>query len=199
MTSYYGFKIAASDDYLKLIDVIDFEFGPNEICNQLKTHITNEVKFILVEYDYVDKDYRSTYYNFYSKKGRRYRDDCVRIHFFDDCVGLDDERMDLICTDEPGGDRLKDHYFGYIVLRPTIVATLGRSFLSPRIRIGARGRVIQSQQNVHLLGYTLSLSGFPSMAQHADIAVCAPRLMLGRYYVTIANNILLILKCSYMI
>ena len=65
------------------------------------------------------------------------------------------------------------HYFGYIVLRPTIVATLGRSLLSPDIRKGARGRAIQSEHVVNLLGHRLSVWGFPSMAQHVDIAVCA--------------------------
>ena len=173
LTSYCGLKISKPDDYLNLTKFLDLEFGPEEIGRQLKKQITAEVKFILIEFDYIDKDYRSTFYNFYSKKGRRYRDDCVRIHFFDDCVGLDEQRMDLTCSDEPKEDNLKDHYFGYIVLRPTIVATLGRSILSPRIRVGAQGRVIRSHHSVHLLGYTFNLSGFPSMAQHADIAVCA--------------------------
>ena len=68
---------------------------------------------------------------------------------------------------------LEDHYFGFVIVRPTISATLGRSILSPNIRVGARGMTIQSRHQVHLLGYTLSVSGFPSMAQHTDIAVCA--------------------------
>ncbi len=65
------------------------------------------------------------------------------------------------------------NYFGYMVLRPTITATLGRSLLSPRIRNGVKGYAIQACHKVHLLGDTLTVWGFPSMAQHADIAVCA--------------------------
>ena len=124
---------------------------------------------MLVEHGYVDKDYRSTFYNFYAKKGRQYRTDCVRLHFFDESVQYDDARTEIACTD----NRPQDHYFGYIVLRPTIVATLGRSVLSPYIRLGARGRAIQSVHNVNLLGHQLHVWGFPSMAQHVDIAVCA--------------------------
>ena len=169
MTSYYGVKIDKSDDYLKLTELLDMEFGPKEIGNQLKNQITNAVKFLLIEHDYVDKDYRSTFYNFYSKMGRHYRDDCVRIHFFDNFVGFNEELTDLTCED----GQIKDHYFGFIVLRPTIVATLGRSILSPDIRVGARGKVIQSRHRVHLLGHILSVWGFPSMAQHTDISVCA--------------------------
>ena len=169
MSSYDLLKIRESDDYLRLTELLDLDFGPEEIGKQLQTQITGAVKTVLIEHDYVDKDYRSTFYNFYSKKGRNYRDDCVRIHFFDDCVDFDEKHTDLICSE----GQLKDSYFGYIVLRPTIVATLGRSILSPRIRVGAYGSAIQSHHSVHLLGYTLTVWGFPSMAQHTDIAVCA--------------------------
>ena len=101
--------------------------------------------------------------------GRPYRPDCVRLHFFDGTVWYDEARTDLACSDH----RPQDHYFGYIVLRPTIVATLGRSLLSPGVRLGAHGRAIQSVQYVNLLGHRLPIWGFPSMAQHIDIAVCA--------------------------
>ena len=40
-------------------------------------------------------------------------------------------------------------YFGYIVLRPTINATLGRTVLSPGMRLGAHGRAIQSVHYVN--------------------------------------------------
>ena len=90
-------------------------------------------------------------------------------HFFDSTVSYDEARSDIACTDR----RPQDHYFGYIVLRPTIVATLGRSLFSPDMRLGARGRAIQSRHHVNLLGHRLPVWGFPSMAQHIDIAVCA--------------------------
>lgn len=169
MSNYDWLEITGSDDYSKLVNKLAGEFQPGIIAKQLQSSITDAVGGILIEYGYIDKDYRSTFYNFYAKKGRPYRDDCVRLHFFDNSVELDCTQMDIIC---PGG-RLEDHYFGYVVLRPTLVATLGRSVLSPDIRVGARGRAIQAQHRVHVLGYTLSVWGFPSMAQHRDIAVCA--------------------------
>lgn len=89
--------------------------------------------------------------------------------FFDETVWYDEAYSTIACHD----GQPRDHYFGYIVLRPTIVATLGRSLLSPDVRIGARGRAIQSMHVVNLLGHRLPVWGFPSMAQHVDIAVCA--------------------------
>ena len=122
-----------------------------------------------METGYIDKDYRSTYYNYYAKKGRAYRQDCIRLHFFDALVSFDEASVDVRSPD----GRPEDHYFGYMVLRPTHVATIGRSVLSPDIRKGAHGSVIQAEHKVHLLGRRLKVWGFPSMEQHSDIAVCA--------------------------
>ena len=157
------------EGYGRLVEVLDSEFAPKRIIECLKSQVTDAAKAILVEHEYVDKDYRSTFYNFYSKKGRQYRSDCVRLHFFDGTVWYDEKRTDIACVD----NKPEHHYFGYVVLRPTIVATLGRSVLSPDIRLGARGRAIQSVHHVNLLGRRLPVWGFPSMAQHVDIAVCA--------------------------
>ncbi len=169
MASYDWINLQTPEDYDRLVGVLDPEFDPKGIGESLKSQVTTAAKGVLVEHGYVDKDYRSTFYNFYAKKGRQYRADCVRLHFFDASVWYDDARTDIDSTD----GRPQDHYFGYIVLRPTIVATLGRSVLSPNIRLGARGRAIQSVHHVNLLGHQLTVWGFPSMAQHVDIAVCA--------------------------
>ena len=169
LASYDWIDLTAPEGYAPLAANLDPEFDPEQVAELLRSQVTDLAKALLVEHDYVDKDYRSTFYNFYATKGRRYRSDCVRLHFFDDTVRYDEERTNILSDD----GRPQDHYYGYIVLRPTIVATLGRSVLSPRIRRGARGRAIQSVHHVNLLGHRLPVWGFPSMAQHIDIAVCA--------------------------
>ena len=169
MPTYDWIDLEAPEGYDRLVQVLDAEFNPRRIAQSLKTQVTEAAKGVLVEHGYVDKDYRSTFYNFYAKKGRQYRPDCVRLHFFDGAVWYDEPRIEIVASDL----HLEHHYFGYIVLRPTIDATLGRSVLSPDIRLGARGRAIQSVHYVNLLGHRLPVWGFPSMAQHADIAVCA--------------------------
>ncbi len=169
MASYDWINLNTPEGYDRLVEILDPEFDPKGIARRLKTQLAKAAKGVLVEHGYVDKDYRSTFYNFYAKKGRQYRPDCVRLHFFDSTVSYDEAWSDIACTD----GRPQDHYFGYIVLRPTIVATLGRSLFSPHIRLGARGMAIQSVHHVNLLGHRLPVWGFPSMAQHIDIAVCA--------------------------
>jgi hypothetical protein len=169
LAAYDLIDVSGPDRFDRLADLLDEVFQPTAIAERLNAEVTNRVEFVLVEHGYVDKDYRSTFYGFYSKKGRSYRRNCVRLHFFDGSVKYDERRTDILCDDGCPGD----HYFGYIVLRPTMTATLGRSVLSPGIRVAARGRVIQSEHRVNVLGRTLAVWGFSSMAQPADIAVCA--------------------------
>ena len=167
--SYASVAINAPDDYDQLEALLDLAYEPQVVIDALKASISPSVKSVFLEFDYIDKDYRSTFYNFYAKKGRPYRSDCVRLHFFDVVATFAADRADLVVPD----GRPQDHYYGYIVLRPTLFSTIGRSILSPDIREGARGLSIQAQHSLHLLGHKLKVWGFPSMAQHTDIAVCA--------------------------
>lgn len=115
MASYDWIDLEDAEGYEQLLKVLDQEFDPKSITRSLKSQVTDAAKGVLVEHGYVDKDYRNTFYNFYAKKGRHYRSDCVRLHFFNGAVGYDEKRTDIVCAD----GRPEDHYFGYIVLRPT--------------------------------------------------------------------------------
>lgn len=170
MSEYAWLEIGDSSDFDQLTGMIDPAFAPAEVVKELRACIKPAVRGVLVEKGYIDKDYRSTFYKHYAKKGRIYRDDCVRLHFFADGIGFDADATDLRSM---AGSVNEGQYYGFIVLRPTIVATIGRSILSPDIRQDARGTAIQAKHKVHLLGHTLTVWGFPSMSQHIDISVCA--------------------------
>ncbi|MCY4263888.1 MAG: hypothetical protein OXE78_03420 [Gammaproteobacteria bacterium] len=57
---YSWLKIESPDDYDRLVEILDASFAPNVIANQLKNNIS-KVGAVLVEHDYIDKDYSSTY------------------------------------------------------------------------------------------------------------------------------------------
>lgn len=166
---YTWISLNSSADLAQLKTHISSEYDPDRVAYRLAQEMSDAVKGVLIERNYIDKDYRSTFYNFYAKKGQNYRSDCVRLHFFDQTVTFDKTGTRLNGKDE----RLDDHYFGYMVLRPTGIATIGRSVVSPDVRRGASGFTISADHKVHLLGYTLRVQGFPSMDQHNDISVCA--------------------------
>jgi hypothetical protein len=169
VSDYTWLPIDAPDDYHQLTSMLDAEFDPSAVAERLRSCITTSVRGVLIEREYVDRDYRSTFYRFYAKKGRPYRDDCVRLHFFGNEVSFDPLTTNLIIA----AGEVKHHYYGFMVLRPTLIATIGRTILSPDVRAGARGHVIYAEHHVHLLGHRLTVFGFPSMSQHVDISVCA--------------------------
>jgi len=130
---YQWMTLVSAADLAKLEQHIDPEYAPKSVAKKLTADFSDAVKGILIERNYIDKDYRSTYYNFYAKKGRRYRADCVRLHFFDETVSFDEPSLKLSAVD----GHVSDHYYGFMVLRPTGVATIGRSVVTPDVRRGA--------------------------------------------------------------
>jgi len=96
---YKWIELNSSADLAALGTEISAEYNPQSIIKKLRAGISSAVKAILIERNYVDKDYRSTYYNFYAKKGQFYRADCVRLHFFDATVTFDERALKLACPD----------------------------------------------------------------------------------------------------
>ncbi|SDQ82080.1 hypothetical protein SAMN05216569_2183 [Pseudoxanthomonas sp. CF125] len=171
--------IATPDDYAQLASIKELQSAASTIVERLKEHLTDKVKGVLVEYPYVDKDYRSTYYGFYAKKGQRYDPFCVRLHFFNDRVRLTED-----LTLETTSNNLSKDYFGYMIVRPTIITPIGRTILSIDIVKEFSGAIIDAKYTVHVLGYRLEVNGFPFMQQHTDISVCAHAACWGilRHY-----------------
>lgn len=171
--------IATPDDYAQLANIKELGTSASEIVDRLKQYLSDKVKGVLVEHPYVDKDYRSTYYGFYAKKGQRYDPFCVRLHFFNEHVRLADD-----LTLESASGELRENYFGYMIVRPTIIAPIGRTVLSTHAVKEFAGAIIDAEYVVHVLGNRLNVKGFPFMQQHTDISVCAHAACWGilRHY-----------------
>lgn len=67
-------------DYSKLGDIIPSSCLPLNLIELFTESLSKRVRSVAVEYPYVDKDYRSTYYNFYAGRHRTYDKFCFRIH-----------------------------------------------------------------------------------------------------------------------
>src|SRR5688572_468592 len=85
---YQLVDIAKPDDFDVLSKSLDESFDPGKVASTLKAKISPRCRAVLIEHPYVDKDYRSTFYNFYAKKGYRYDSSCARLHFFEDPITL---------------------------------------------------------------------------------------------------------------
>lgn len=145
----------------------------------LVARLSDDVRGVLVETEYVDKDYRSVFYHFYAKRADDYARNCVRIHFFRQGVVFDEREMALRLKDESEADEeandleLSRRYLGFVTLRPTGARNIGRSVIHPDALRQATGSLVTADHKVHVLGHRLKAVGFPWMMQHVDISVCA--------------------------
>jgi len=166
--------IEGPDDWLELLDLCDGHLGEDDL-EKLRDCLAGSCKSVVVERDYVCKDYRDTYTNYYAKKFATYPAKCTRLLFFDKRIPPDD------WWDVPsyaGG------FIGYSVIRPTRINSIGRTILKPEACDGARGFVCRTRFTANLMGTELEVRGFPHISQDTDVTVCAHAACWGcfRYF-----------------
>ncbi len=120
----------------------------------------------VIEYRYVDADYRNEHARFYSTTFRRYPSVAHRLHFFEH-----PPPAALSSDDEPA--RFTGlGYLGYAVMRPVPGAPVGRVMLqAPAVLESFVTCSVPDQ--VNLLGESLDVTAAPFIAQDAQLLRCA--------------------------
>jgi len=166
-------EISSPADCKKLWETVPKDYLSNPLMDLLCRNLSNKIRTIVIEYPYVDKDYRSTYYGFYAKRHRTYDKFCFRLHFFEQLITSEDALREAL-----------DFYLGSIVLRSTEITTLGRTLLSPKAVQGFAGYICETEFKNNLGGIELPIKTFPHIMQDTDVTVCAHAVcwMIARYY-----------------
>ena len=157
----------------ELISFIDDVYNtPNsaiEIENTIAdiTEGMDEGLWVLIEYPYVDKVYRDSYYSYFSSKHNAYSRDCIRLSFFSEKISLEYFRQPAF---EP---TLKESFRGYLVIRPTFPNIIGRSLLDKRIFTENNFVICNYKGNVSVNGVKLDVCGFPHSSQDGESLSCA--------------------------
>lgn len=126
---------------------------------------------VVVETEYVDKDYRDAYYRLYSTKLRDYERNCVRLSFFND--GLLPILENIVSASEAEINKVKEGYFGFVVLRP-LKQCIGRNIISPMaMKQGTGMSLCGIRMRTSCLGMKLSVWGFPHASQDGQLMTCA--------------------------
>jgi hypothetical protein len=120
----------------------------------------------ILEYRYIDADWRSEHARFYAGTFRRYASVAHRLHFFRERV------PDSALAGDGTAGFAALGYLGYAVLRPVPAAPVGRVFMPPR-PLDETALTCQSTDTVNLLGETLQVTGAAFMAQDAMLLRCA--------------------------
>lgn len=121
-----------------------------------------------IEYPYIDRVYRNSYYYYYSSKFKKYHRDCIRLSFFDFDVTLDD----FFSSDRV--PHIQDNFLGILVIRPTVPNVIGRNILRPDIFKNSSTTYVATTSGYSAInGLKLSVKGFPHSSQDSEMNVCA--------------------------
>lgn len=138
--------------------------GFDDFINHLKDDL-----MAYIEPVYVDKVYRDSYYYYYASKSVDLPKNCIRISFFeDDDFQIKDGKMDY-----GQYDYLKEHYRGFVVLRPTVRSIIGRNAISPAIVKNNGFKICKTKVTPTSGGFKFSVEAFPAASQDTETMTCA--------------------------
>lgn len=154
-TTYYEI----SNDHLsESLDVLD------EYLSQMVGDL-----YFLVEFPYVEKTYRNTYYHYFSSKHHQFARNSIRLSVFNTSVSEEDFQ-----TSEKFKELLnRESYLGFITLRPTFPKVIGRSVLSAKAAPIHSRHVCEAAFDASIKSIKTRAIGFPHLSQDREYLTCA--------------------------
>lgn len=149
-----------------------------KIFNYICWHLNQlGCKHVVVEDDYIDRDYSEDYSAFYSTTFFDTGKSCVRLHFFSHLS----RRSQKALTSEgsipqirAATKKLQDAYLGFLVILPIPKSNIGRTVIAPRPgRYSEHYCTSYATTKVNLGGIPLAAHGAPFIQQDGHVAVCA--------------------------
>jgi hypothetical protein len=131
-------------------------------------------KTILVEDNYVSKDYLDDFTHYYVSCHTDYSKFCSRIHFFEQSFS-EQEFKELLLTDHDTNS-IWDSYLGFIVVKPIPSTVIGFTVLrtySNSNSFDERNFWGTRKYKVHLFGKELSINSLAFQEQDSVLAACA--------------------------
>ena len=176
--SQIKYIFSSSDDFVdkikeSIIDFYTFSAESYELIIDIESKINNYVShfkdnvYYLIEYPYIDKLYRDSYYNYFSSKFKPYHRDSIRVSLFSKQI-LPQHFRDPIHLES-----IEKLYLGYFTIRPTFPNVIGRSFISKVACdkdkfVSCRCKTTSNQN-----GIFFSIDGFPHSSQDKESSQCA--------------------------
>jgi hypothetical protein len=148
---------------LKGVDFCGYEPSVSGQLEDLLVNLKENISFVL-EYPYVDRHYRDTYYSYHSSKFKKTGRNCIRVHIFED----EFTQNDLLYN-----KGLNGRYWGFFIIRPLTHYMLGRSLISPKAFKIDNFVCCLTKDRISLFGNEFTVDGFPHIAQDTETHTCA--------------------------
>ena len=193
----YVKKYTESSFLSLLYELNDQQTTINNLCSKnhllyLKSYFSKDgldVKFILVENDYISKNYLSDYSNYYSLCYSDYKKKCSRVHFFtyksDDIKLFQHELskcIEYFSSNKPSNKIEKasgffeKNYVGFIVINPIPNTFIGYTILKHyNSKRNKANRYFwgTKQYTVHLFGFEIPIRSLAFHEQDSNVGACA--------------------------
>lgn len=147
---------------------IELETTLADVFDEMKDGLS-----VFIEYPYVDKVYRDSYYSYFASKHKEYYRDCIRVCIFESAIEPDFFRS----TEHH--EFLQRNFLGYVIIRPTFPKVIGRSLLSKRAYENNDFVICTYCGSVMLNGVKLTVDGFPHSSQDSESISCAETTIWG--------------------
>lgn len=137
---------------------------------------SSDILTLIIEHDYVDRQYRDSYYSFFSQKYSNFERNCLRLSFFEGELNHEDFISDI--------SRIQnDLLIGFITLRPLNVGNIGHTLLNPH-KLKTVGYVRTCEFKTLICGRKFTIKAFPYLSQDNETMTCAETALynLIQYY-----------------
>ena len=178
-----SYIVSKNEFHKRIINDIQNLLEVNEVLaqkmieDQLTFHIDQlkDSLSIVVEFPYVDKVYRNSYYYYFSSKLDNYFRDCIRLSFFNgNITDIDFKgKTDIDFKYNIDKEHLQSNFLGFMVLRPTISNIIGRSIISPKALKDNGFISCMAKFSTTVNSIKLDIEGFPYSSQDAETISCA--------------------------
>ena len=145
------------------------------------------IRSVVIEEDYVDRDYIRDYADYYSLCFSPYPKLCKRCHLFSESYTEDDIRRIVLTGDKNSDKKLQESYEGFFVFRPLPQVAFGRTCFKrvPLITSREENKFPACVEiDVGFFGLRLSIEGMPFQEQDSNVAVCATSALWSAFQVT---------------
>jgi hypothetical protein len=148
-------------------------FKSVKIYDQKHEHICTilekmNAKSVIIENDYIDRDYLEDFVGFYSRCFNKYNKNCQRFHFFS--VDISTEPLSNLLLNP---ERLQHNYLGFIVIRPLPRTVIGRTCLSHVFKNDQTEIPLLKDYRANLFGIDLSIKSIAFHEQDQIASACA--------------------------
>ncbi|MEW6237137.1 MAG: hypothetical protein AB1656_17280 [Candidatus Omnitrophota bacterium] len=142
-------------------------------------------KVIVIEEEYIDRDYLEDYAGYYVRCFKEYPRSCSRLHFF--TIDFGSVELDLILQgDKDAIDLQKDgSYLGFIVVKPLPQTVIGRTCLQTYPSDNGRRHFPSLREyKANLFGISLSIKSLAFQEQDTVVAACATSALWTAFHGT---------------